>query len=85
MINSFENKWNTRLASVTTSSTNANADQLLPIFKDLSTVCQQFNQQNVQMQKQLDSINNRVQAVQVKPNNGQVQQMNSRLPIQNGH
>jgi hypothetical protein len=82
MINAFENKWNARLSSFTTPSTNVNADQLLPIFKDLTTTCQQFNQQTAQMQRQLGSVVSRVQDVQMKLNN---EQARPQLPIQNGH
>ncbi|CAF5152854.1 unnamed protein product, partial [Rotaria magnacalcarata] len=38
-------------------------EQLVPIFKDLNTVCQQFFQQNGQTQQQLGSIVSRVQGV----------------------
>jgi hypothetical protein len=71
MINAFESKWNARLSSLTTPTSNTNVvDQLLPIFKDLTTTCQQFNQQNAQMQRQLGSVVNRIQDVQTKLNNG---------------
>jgi len=82
MINAFEEKWNKRLSSSTTSSTNVNFDQLLPIFKDLTTACQQFNQQTAQMQRQLGSVASRVQDVQMKLSN---EQARTQLPIQNGH
>jgi predicted transcriptional regulator len=85
MMNAFENKWNARISSLTSSSTNASVDQLLPIFKELTTVCQQFNHQNVQMQKQLDGIVNRVKDVQVKSNNDQTQKPWSQVLTQNGH
>jgi hypothetical protein len=78
MINQFENKWNARLSSLTTSSTNTND---LSIFKDLSMVCQQFNQQNVHIQRQLGALVHRMQDIQMKSNNEQQPQ----LPIQNGH
>ncbi len=71
MINAFESKWNARLSSLTTPTSGTNVvDQLLPIFKDLTTTCQQFNQQNAQMQRQLGSVVNRIQDVQTKLNNG---------------
>jgi uncharacterized coiled-coil protein SlyX len=85
MINEFENKWNARLSSSKTASTNTNVDQLVPIIKDLSMVCQQFNQQNAQIQRQLGSVVHRVQDVQVKLNNEQEQNEWPQLPIQNGH
>ncbi|CAF2083892.1 unnamed protein product [Rotaria magnacalcarata] len=69
MMNSFEAKWNARLSQLKTSSTNSNMEQLVPIFKDLNTVCQQFFQQNGQTQQQLGSIVSRVQGVQTKSNN----------------
>ncbi len=75
MINAFENRLNVRLSSFKTSPTNVNADQLLPIAKDLTTVCQQFNQQNAQMQSHLGSIVHRVQDVQIKFHNEQAQQV----------
>jgi uncharacterized coiled-coil protein SlyX len=81
MINQFENKWNARLSSLTASSTNANVDQLVPIFKELSMVCQQFNQQNAQVQKQLGALVHRVKDIQMKLN----EEQQSQLPIQNGH
>ncbi len=79
MINQFEDKWNARLSTLTNSSTNANADQLSSTFKDFSTVCQQFNQQNAQIQRQLNTLANRMGDVQMKLNGEQ------QLPIQNGH
>ncbi len=82
MINAFEEKWNKRLSSLTTSSTNINVDQLLPIFKDLTTACQQFNQQTTQMQRQLGSVASRAQDVQMKLSN---EQARTQVPIQNGH
>ncbi|CAF2083896.1 unnamed protein product [Rotaria magnacalcarata] len=69
MMNSFEAKWNARLSQLKTSSTNSNMEQLVPIFKDLNTVCQQFFQQNGQTQQKLGSIVSRVQGVQTKSNN----------------
>ncbi|CAF2852670.1 unnamed protein product [Rotaria sp. Silwood2] len=72
-INAFESKWNTRLSSLITPSMNVNIDQVLPIFKDLKTVAQQLNQQNVQVQRQLRSIVNRVQDVKVQLSNAQEQ------------
>ena len=82
MINQFENKWNARFSSLTASSTNANTDQLLSIFKDLSTVCQQYNQQNANVQRQLGALVHRTQDVQMKLNEGE---QKSQLPMQNGH
>lgn len=69
MMKTFEDKWNARLPSLTTPSTNINVDQLLPIFKDLTTACQQFNQQTGEMQRQLVSAVNRMQDVQMKLTN----------------
>ncbi|UJR35110.1 hypothetical protein I4U23_027881 [Adineta vaga] len=89
MMNAFENKWNAQLSSLNTSSTsssssanNNNIDKLVPIVKELTTVCQQFNQQNVQIQQQLNGVVNRVRDVQLQVTNEQV-----RLPFfaQNGH
>jgi len=71
MIKAFESKWNARLSSLTTPVSNVNVDQLLPIFKDLTTTCQQFNQQSAQMQRQIGSVVSRVQDVQMKLSNGQ--------------
>ncbi len=86
MINEFENKWNARLSSSTTALTNTNVNQLLPIIKDLSMVCQQFSQQNVQIQRQLGSVVNRLQDTQMKLNNEQQQQQEwPQMPMQNGH
>jgi hypothetical protein len=85
MINAFDSKWNARLSSLTTPSTNTNVEQLIPIFKDLTTVCQQFSQQNAQMQKQLGSVVNRAQDIQMKMTNGSAQQAWPQLPLQNGH
>jgi len=85
MINEFDNKWNARLSSLTTSSTNTNVDQLLPIINDLSMVCQQFNQQNVQLQRQLGSVVHRAQNIQIKLNNEQTQEAWPQLPVRNGH
>jgi len=85
MINEFDNKWNERLSSLKASSTNTNVDQLLPIIKDLNMVCQQFNHQNAQMQRQLGAVVHRVQDVQMKLNNEQDEQAWPQLPIQNGH
>jgi uncharacterized coiled-coil protein SlyX len=82
MMNAFENKWNARLSSLAAPSTNTNIDQLVPIFKELTTVCQQFNQQNVKMQQQLASVVNRVQNVQTKVTSEQAQ---AQLPLHNGH
>jgi hypothetical protein len=85
MINEFDNKWNARLSSLKTSSINNNVDQLLPVIKDLTMVCQQFTQQNAQMQRQLGSVVHRVQDVQMNLNNEQDKQAWPQLPIQNGH
>ena len=85
MINAFESKWNERLSSVITPSTNTNVEQLLPIFKDLTTVCQQFSQQNAQMQRQLGAVANRAQEVQMKLTHGQSQQEWPQFSSQNGH
>jgi hypothetical protein len=85
MINEFDNKWNARLSSLTTSSTNTNADQLLPIVKDLTVVSQQFNQQNAQMQKQLGSVVHPVRDVQMTLNTEQTQKEWPQLPVRNGH
>ncbi|CAF1028683.1 unnamed protein product [Rotaria sordida] len=73
MINEFERKWNARLSESTTSSNHAHVNQLSPIFRDLKTVCEQFNQQNVQMQRALHSIVNRGHDIQTKLNNEQAQ------------
>ncbi len=82
MINAFEKKWNAHLSSSTTSSTNVNVDQLLPILKDLTTTCQQFNQQTAQIQRQMGSVASRIQDVQLKLSN---EQARPQVPIQNGH
>jgi hypothetical protein len=82
MINAFEEKWNAHLSSSTTSSTNVNVDQLLPILKDLTTTCQQFNQQTAQIQRQMGSVASRIQDVQLKLSN---EQARPQVPIQNGH
>ena len=82
MMNAFENKWNARISSLTSSSTNASVDQLLPIFRELNTVCQQFNQQNTQMQQQIGSVVSRLQDLQMKLTNTQA---SSQVPIQNRH
>ncbi|CAF3073232.1 unnamed protein product [Rotaria sp. Silwood2] len=74
MINDFEKKWNARFLSLTTLSTDVNVNELLLTFKDLKTVCQQVNQQNIQMERQLRSIVNRGNDVQTKLNNAQAQQ-----------
>ncbi|CAF4198057.1 unnamed protein product [Rotaria socialis] len=71
MMNSFEAQWNARLSDLKTSSANSNMEKLVPIFKDLNTVCQQFFQQNGQMQQQLD-LNTVCQ--QFFQQNGQMQQ-----------
>lgn len=76
MIDQFEKKWETRLASLNNSSKNA--DQLTMIVRELSTVCQQFNQQNTQIQRQLGAIAYQVQDTQMKINGEQI-------PVQNGH
>ncbi len=68
MINEFENRWNTRLSQLNIPK-NSNPPQLLPIVNDLTTVCQQLNQQNLQMQQQLNTITNRLQTMQTKVNN----------------
>jgi hypothetical protein len=78
MINAFESKWNTRLLSLTTPTNNVDVvQQLLPIVKDLNTTYQQFNQQNVHMQRSLGSVTSRVQDIQTKLTNGST--------VQNGH
>ncbi|CAF2058056.1 unnamed protein product [Rotaria magnacalcarata] len=73
MMNSFEAKWNARLSELNGSSTDTNLQSMVSIFKDLTTVCQQFNQQNIQMQRQLGSIVNRVQNMQTNSNSQPVQ------------
>lgn len=86
MINEFENKWNARLSPLlSTTSTNTNADQLIPIMKDLSTVAQQFKEQNAQLQRQIGSIVNQIQDVQFKSAHEQTQEAWPRLPTQNGN
>lgn len=61
-MNAFESKWNERLLSVkSSSSTNDNLDKMIPVLKDLTSVCQQFNQQNGQMQQQLNNVVTQVQ------------------------
>ncbi|CAF2393927.1 unnamed protein product [Rotaria sp. Silwood2] len=82
MINNFENKWNTHLLSLKTSSKNIDVDQLLSIFKDLKTVCQQFNQQNTQIQIRLGSMANRVQNITMQ---SQYDNAWPILSLQNGH
>ncbi|CAF3219671.1 unnamed protein product [Rotaria socialis] len=68
MMDSFEAKWNARLSELNGSSTGTNLQSIVPICKDLTTFCQQFNQQNIQMQRQLGSIVNRVQNMQTNSN-----------------
>ncbi|UJR35114.1 hypothetical protein I4U23_027885 [Adineta vaga] len=74
MMNAFENKWNAQLSSLNTSSTsssstnnnnNNNVEKLILILKELSIVCQQFNQQNVQIQQQLNGVVNHVRDIQM--------------------
>ena len=76
MIDQFEKKWEARLASLPNSSKNA--DQLAMIVRELSTVCQQVNQQNIYLQRQLGAIARQVQDTQMKTKAEQ-------LPVQNGH
>lgn len=68
LINQFENRWNTRISEMKLPKAT-NTVELTPVIKDLSTVCQQLNQQNHQMQQQLNTIANRVQNLQIKVNN----------------
>lgn len=78
MIDQFEKKWETRLASIRNSSQNAHVDQLNMVIRELSTVCQQFSQQNTQIQRQLGAIAHQVQDTQMKITGEQI-------PVQNGH
>jgi hypothetical protein len=57
------------MSTLKTASSNTAANQLLPVVKDLTAVCQQFNLQNIQMQNQFAAVVNRAQAVQLKVNN----------------
>ncbi|CAF0752093.1 unnamed protein product [Rotaria sordida] len=82
MINAFEKKWNARLSSLKTSSKNTDVDQLLSIFKDLTTVCQQFNQQNNQIQKRLGTMANRVENIRRQADHDEAW---PNLSSQNGH
>ncbi|CAF3381791.1 unnamed protein product [Rotaria sp. Silwood1] len=82
MINSFENKWNARLSSLKTTSKNINVDQLLSIFQDLKTVCQQFNQQNNQIQTRLGTMVNRVENITMQ---SEYEEEWPKLLVQNGH
>jgi hypothetical protein len=68
LINGFEKRWNERLSTLTTGPKTTNLEQLLPVVNDLNTVCNQLNQQNIQMQKQIGTIANRVQNIQTKAN-----------------
>jgi hypothetical protein len=68
LIKDFENKWNTCLSQLNTPKTT-NVIPLTPVVNDLTNVCQQLNQQNVQMQQQLSTITNRIQNMQTKVNN----------------
>ncbi len=68
LINNFEDKWNTRLSQLNIPK-KTNVIPLEPVVNDLTTVCQQLNQQNVRMQQQLSTITNRIQNMQTKVNN----------------
>jgi hypothetical protein len=68
LINGFEKRWSERLSTLTTAPKTTNLEQLLPVVNDLNTVCNQLNQQNIQMQKQIGTIANRVQNIQTKAN-----------------
>ncbi|CAF1501407.1 unnamed protein product [Adineta ricciae] len=83
MMNAFESKWNERLSSVKTSSpTNVNLDKVIPVLKDLTSICQQFNQQNVQMQQKFSSVINHLQDLNLQAS---VEQTRVPFPEQNGH
>lgn len=80
MIDEFEKKWESRLASLTAPSNNANTDRLTTIIRELSNVSQQFSQQNAQIQRQLGLIAHQARDTQMKINGEQAQVM-----VQNGH
>ena len=84
MIHAFEGKWNARLSSVSAAAppSNASVDRVIPILRELTSVCQQFSQQNVQMQQQLSGVVSRVRDVQMQATNGRA---DSSLPLHNGH
>lgn len=81
MIEEFENKWKSRLASLATPSNNANTDRLTTIIRELSNVSQQFTQQNIQIQRQLGLIAHQARDTQMKINGEQTQQ----VLLSNGH
>ncbi|CAF2390695.1 unnamed protein product [Rotaria sp. Silwood2] len=60
LINEFQNKWNRNLLTLQTAP-KTNAEQLLPVINDFTTVCNQLKEQNFQMQNQLNTITNRIQ------------------------
>jgi hypothetical protein len=68
LINGFENRWTARLEKLKTPKT-ADFSVVLPVVNDLTTVCQQLNEQNLQMQQQLSQIANRIQNMPIKVNN----------------
>jgi hypothetical protein len=68
LINGFENRWTARLEKLKTPKT-ADVSVVLPVANDLTMVCQQLNQQNLQMQQQLSQIANRIQNMPIKVNN----------------
>lgn len=69
LINGFENRWNTRILTLKRPVNNTNIDQLMPAINDLTTVCHQLNQHNIQMQKQLSTITSRIQKLQTEVKN----------------
>ncbi len=69
LINGFENRWNTRILTLKRPANNTNIDQFVPAINDLTTVCHQLNQHNIQMQKQLSTITSRIQNMQTEVKN----------------
>ena len=62
LINDFENRWTDRLSKME-NHPSADHSQLTPIATRLTNVCQQMNQQNVQIQQQLNALVNRLQTI----------------------
>lgn len=68
LLNEFEDRWNTRISILNRPKPTTNTVQLTPVMNNLHAVCQQINQQNVQMQQQLRTIGSQMNTLQIKVN-----------------
>lgn len=85
MISTFENRWNQRLQSMAQVKPVQN-DQVTAICRELSRLCQVFQQQAAHIQTPLSNVQNRLRTLESQ-NATNSQRQGASVPIgsQNGH